>query len=189
MWLTPGGGTVLYLLSHIILRRREELTVPDPAAAAFAFRELLSSGISCYGSVLISPDEPVFCAILFITFFLLFFTGGNALCPLPDRFGGGKTADAEGRAGGTSFHPHGGIPGQKPRSCAFPGVPFGPVCAVGMTGIAEHTALSAMLLPSFPTYIMGLLGHREECLPVRQRGDFPLSHPPDARLRGCTGRS
>ena len=94
MWLTPGGGTVLYLLSHIILRRREELTVPDPAAAAFAFRELLSSGISCYGSVLISPDEPVFCAILFITFFLLFFTVGKALCPLTDCFRGGKTADA-----------------------------------------------------------------------------------------------
>jgi len=85
---------VLYLLSHIILRRREELTVPDPAAAAFAFRELLSSGISCYGSVLISPDEPVFCAILFITFFLLFFTVGKALCPLTDCFRGGKTADA-----------------------------------------------------------------------------------------------
>lgn len=114
---------MLYLLSHIILRRREELTVPDPAAAAFAFRELLSSGISCYGSVLISPDEPVFCAILFITFFLLFFTVGKALCPLTDCFRGGKTADAEGRAGGTSFHPQGVIPGRTPGHVPLPGLP------------------------------------------------------------------
>jgi len=36
LWLTPGGGTVLYLLSHIIFRRSEEL--PEPALTAAALR-------------------------------------------------------------------------------------------------------------------------------------------------------
>lgn len=95
-----------------------------------------------------------------------------------------KAADAEGTAEALPFIRMVASPGRSHGHVPFPGAPSGPVCAVGMTGITEHTALSAMLLPPFPTYIMGLLGHREECLPVRQRGDVPLCHPTDARLCG-----
>ena len=160
-----------------------------PGRGGPAFREPLPSGISRCGSFLFSSHEPLFCTILFITFFLIFLTLGKALCPLTDCFRERKGGGCEGKGRRHFISDAGCHPRAAARPSAFSGAPSGPVCAVGMTGIEDDTALSAMLLPPFPTYIMGLLGHREECLPVRQRGEVHLCHPPGARLRWCPGRS
>lgn len=167
---------MLYLLSHIIFRRREELTVPALTAAAFAFREPVSSGISRYGSVLFLSHEPLFCALLFTSFFLLFFTLGKALCPLTDRFRGWKGGGCGGKGGKhflsyTGCHPR----ASSPALCLSRG-PSGPVCAVGgHDGYYGASALSAMQFPPLQLCDGAPGLHLEECPRGDSAGRFPCA--------------
>lgn len=73
--------------------------MPAAAAAVFASPEPASFCISRYGSFINAPHEPVFSALILMSFFLMCFAGGRAACFLPDRFRGQEDRETDGTAG------------------------------------------------------------------------------------------
>ena len=186
----PEVSSLLFLLSHIIFQALLRAHCARPGRGCLCVPVAVSYGISRYRSFLFQPDEPVFCALLFITFFLLFFTGGNALCPLPDRFRGQKGGGCGGNCGGTSFHPHGGIPGQKSRSCAFPRGSLWSCMCCGHDGYYGAYGFVCHAAPAFPDIhhgAPGTQGRMSSCQTARGCSPVPSHGRPSVRqpVREC----